>query len=385
MNKNEKAALKKIDENIQKLNNKDFTIFFFVVDSKNMPNGTMQYEYQMAKTLADIGYDVKMIYQNDNEYSKAELNELTQKDSVIDENRVFRGVGEWLGSEYMDIEHLNIAQNEWKIGPSDFLFIPEVFSTLMRETFKHKVPCKRIVILHNYDHITEFIPYNDDWATYGMRDVLTTSKVQERLIKTTFPYVDTKILTPYIPDYFMESAKPKQLVVNVVSKKPEDVTKIIKLFYWKYPLYRFVTFRDLRGYSKSEFAEKLKEGAVTIWVDRETPFGYSALEAMKCGSIVIGKVPDVIPEWMIENDELIKSGVWTYDINAIPQILSSVIGTWMQNKVPTELYDSMRETTKSYGEDKWKESVSTIIDSYVQHRIEELTSIKDNITNKKED
>ena len=49
----DKNAIERIEETISSLQNKDFTLYFFVVDSKNVPNGTMQYIYQIAKTLQD--------------------------------------------------------------------------------------------------------------------------------------------------------------------------------------------------------------------------------------------------------------------------------------------------------------------------------------------
>ena len=95
----------------------------------------MQYIYQLAKTLKDKNYKVKMLYQLENEYTQSEIDELKRKEKPIDERRVFTGVGEWLGEEYMKLPHMNISKEEWKVSPSDFLFIPEVFSSLMKQTY----------------------------------------------------------------------------------------------------------------------------------------------------------------------------------------------------------------------------------------------------------
>ena len=277
MNTNDNKALERIEETIKNLKENNFTFYFFVVDCKNVPNGNMQYIYQLAKTLYDKKYNVKMLYQLENEYSKEELLELQRKEKEINYNRVFTGVGEWLGDEYMKLEHLNISKHEWKVGPCDFLFIPEVFSSLMKQTYQYKAPCKRIVVLHNFDYITEFIPYNDEWGTYGIRDVVTTTEQQKQQISSVFPYVKCQIIPPFIDECFRKPVKPKKLVVNIISKRTEDVTRIMKQFYWKYPMYKFISFRDLRGYPKNTFADFLQESAITIWVDNETPFGYSAI------------------------------------------------------------------------------------------------------------
>ena len=72
MNSNDKKALERIDEAISKLETNDFCFYFFVVDCKNVPNGSIQYIYQLAKTLNDKNYKVKMLYQLENEYDNEE-------------------------------------------------------------------------------------------------------------------------------------------------------------------------------------------------------------------------------------------------------------------------------------------------------------------------
>lgn len=383
MNNGDIKAVDRINEAISKLERNDFSLYFFVIDCKNVPNGSMQYVYQMAKTLNDDGYNVKMLYQLEDEYSKQEIDELNRKEKPIDDRRIFTGVGEWMGQEYMELEHLNISKQEWTVSPSDFLFIPEAFSSLMKQTYQYKAPCKRVVILHNFNYITEFIPFNDEWGTYGIHDVIVNTEAQEKLITNVFPYVKAKVLNPYISDLFRKPLKPKKLIVNIVSKRTEDVNRIMKQFYWKYPMYKFISFRDLRGYPKETFAECLKEAAMTIWMDNETPFGYSAVEAIKSGSIVIGKVPEHMPEWMGDEDGLFDNGVWTYDINAIPDILSRVLGSWMQDMIPQTLYDNMHKMDELYTFDSYHNTLKDIIEGYVNDRIIEFKEIKTAINTKK--
>ena len=384
MNNNDQKAIERIEEAITKLENNDFTFYFFIVDCNNVPNGNMQYIYQLAKTLNDKNYKVKMLYQLENEYTQSEIDELKRKEKPIDERRVFTGVGEWLGEEYMKLPHMNISKEEWKVSPSDFLFIPEVFSSLMKQTYQYKAPCKRIVVLHNYDYITEFIPFNDEWGTYGIHDVIVNTEQQGKLIKSVFPYVKYETLSPYIPDIFRKPIKPKKLIVNIISKKTEDVNKIMKQFYWKYPMYKFISFRDLRGYPKETFAEYLQESAITIWIDNETPFGYSAVEAIRSGNIVIGKVPEHMPEWMGDEDGLLDNGVWTYDINTLPDILSRVLGSWLQDNVPSILYENMEKLDNIYTHEDYVNNVDRIIGGYITERINELKEIKNVINTKKE-
>lgn len=383
MNSNDTKAIERIEEAISRLEKNDFCLYFFVVDCNNVPNGEMQYIYQLAKTLKDKGYKVKMLYQLEGEYTKAELDELNRKEKPIDENRVFTGVGEWLGEQYMEIEHMNITNEEWKVSPSDFLFIPEVFPSLMKQTYQYKAPCKRIVLLHNFDHITEFIPFNDEWGTYGIHDVIASTKAQADMVSSVFPYVNAKVVNPYISDIFRKPIKPKKLIVNIVSKRTDDVNRIMKQFYWKYPMYKFVSFRDLRGYPKERFCEYLKESAITVWIDSETPFGYSAVEAIKSGSIVVGKVPEHMPEWMADENGLMDNGVWVYDINLLPDVLSRVIGSWMQDNVPAVLYDNMEKLEGLYTFETYSRCVGDTMEWYVKDRIREFNEIKTAISSKK--
>lgn len=378
----DKEVIKRIETAISNIENKDFNLFFFVIDSKNTPNGSLSYIYQMAKTFQDKGYNVKMLYQLENEYTTTEIEELEKKGIPFDENRIFTGVASWLGEEYATLEHMNIQTEEWKVSPSDILFIPEVFSSLMFETFKHNIPCKRYIILQNYDYVTEFIPLGVEWLNYGIKDVITTSKLQEEMIKEVFPYVNTTVVPPYIDNIFRKSQKPQKLIVNIVAKQQSTVNKIIKNFYWKYPSYRFISFRDLRGFPRQDFAELLQEGAITIWVDENTYFGYSPLEAMRCGNIVIGKIPENTPEWMMENDTLKNNGIWFDNFRQLPDILSRVINAWMNDNVPEELIEKMEETNKLYTYQEWDENTTKLIDNITKERIGEMTNILNSVKNK---
>lgn len=381
--KNE-IVLQRIEETIEKLRKKESTLYFFVVDSKNTPNGSMAYIYDVAYTLSQKGYDVCMVYQLENEYDKRKLEELIKREKPIDDNRRFIGVGEWLGEKYMKLRHLNMSKDEWKVSPADFLFIPEIFSSLMFETFKHNVPCKRYVILQNFNYVTQFIPVGVQWANYGISDVITSNDKQAEQIKYFFPYVKTKTLTPCINECFRKPLKAKNLIVNIVAKNPNDVGRIIKTFYWKFPIYQFIPFRDLRDFPRDKYAELLKESAITVWVDDETPFGYSPLEAMRCGDIVIGKIPEIVPEWMGTDAELKGNGIWFNNINDVPMILAKTIGEWMQDK-PSSLIDenAVNETNSLYTREEWDKNIVSVFDKVFEERIAEIMGVKAVAENKR--
>jgi len=385
MDKNkEQIVLKNIDSAIEKLENKECTLFFFVSDCKNVPNSNSLYIYQMALTLHELGYNVCMLYQLPNEYSKAEIDRLTRLGKPIDPLKIFEGVDRWLGEKYSSLEHLNIAEKEWKVSPCDFLFIPEVFSSLMKETFDKGIPCKRYVILQNFRYITEFIPFGDQWMNYGITDVIASNQKQADLIASVFPYVEkhTRVIRPYIQENICEPLKAKKLIVNVAAPRNSYIEHIIKTFYWKYPAMQFVTFRTLRNLPTEQYAEYLKEGCITVWYDPETPFGYSAIDAMKCGNIVVGKLPEMIPEWMEENDEILNNGIWFNDINEIPDILAKVIGSWMRDEIPEEIYTEMKKTSEKYTYEEWNKNIYQMAQEIFDERRNHFLTIKKNVENK---
>ena len=49
----------------------------------------------------------------------------------------------------------------------------------------------------------------------------------------------------------------RKLIINLLVKEQSDANKIVKPFYWKNPLYRWVSFRDLRGLPKNILSEDI--------------------------------------------------------------------------------------------------------------------------------
>ena len=382
-NNKHKEILSRIEKSISAIKNKESVLYFFVADAKNTPNAKMEYVYELAYTLHEKKYNVCILYQLDNEYTEKELSDLIRKEQPIDEWRKFVGVSGWLGEKYGKLKHLNIANGTWQVSPHDFLFIPEALAGLMKETYNKRVPCKRYAIVQNFRHITEFIPFGDQWATYGITDAIVTTQKQCDLLKSVFKYVNTYLIPPYIPEYFRKPLTAKKLIVNVVSKTQEDAEHIVKMFYWKYRLFNFVPFRFLSDLPREKYAELLKESAITVWVDQDSSFGNNAIESIRCGNIIIGKMPDIIPDWMVdEKGDLLPNGLWVDDINAIPDILASVVNEWIEDEVSPKIYEEMTKTDKKYGFDEWSQNVDNMIEDVFKKRLNEFESVKEMTENK---
>ena len=129
----------------------------------------------------------------------------------------------------------------------------------------------------------------------------------------------------------------------------------------------------------------MKEGAITVWIDSDTQFGYSPIEAMRCGSIVIGKVPEDIMEWMSDEEVLCDNAIWFNNINDVHSILASVIGSWMRDDIPSELTAAMAVTNLKYKFDNWRKTADKVFDEIMQERIKELEETKIIAKNTKEE
>lgn len=361
MDTKKEKALERVREEIKKIDTKENTLFFFVLDTKGVASGSLEYIYKVAKLANENGYKVAMLYQ-------------------LEKGDEFVGVKDWLGEEYSSLPHYNVASEEVDVTPSDILFIPEIFSNVMNQT--KKLPCKRIALLQNYGYLLEQMPFAAQWGDFGIMECLTNTEYNKELLKDIFPYVKTTVVTPYIDKMFGNTIEPKKLIVNVVCKEQSDINKIIKPFYWKYPTFRWVSFRDLRGFSKEGFSNALREAAITVWVDSDTSFGYSAIEALKSGAIVIAKIPETPLEWM-ESDEqdslnLRNCCVWFNNFNEVQRHIATVVRAWMTDNVPEELSIEAKKVTEMYSEEKTKEELLTYLSNTIAGRKQELENILKN-------
>lgn len=368
MSEKNKVIISRIESEIEKIDKKENTIFFFVIDTKGNPSGCLEYIYRLAKITEDCGYQVTMLYQVNQE-----------------ENEEFVGVRDWLGNEFADLKHENIMSEEVGVSPSDVLFIPEIFANIMIQT--KKLPCKRVVIMQNYDFILEQTPISAQWGNFGIVDAITNTEVNAKLLNDIFPYVKTSVVEPYISDMFGETNEPKKMVINIVAKNQDDINKIIKPFYWKYPMFKWVSFRDLRGFPKENFAQLLREGIATIWVDENTYFGYSALEAMKSGSIVLAKTTELAQKWM-ENEEhnsLNDSCIWFDTFHELHKMIASVVRSWITDKVPQKIYEDGKKVLTYYSYDNTKNQMEEYLVTTLEKRKKEMEELIIQVKNGKDD
>lgn len=355
-NKDLEKKISIVKAEIDKIDKKESNVFFYVIDTEGYASGSLAYIYQLAKFLYDDGYNVKMIYQTDGKGKEKEE---------------FVGVGGWLGEEYASLPHYDIqSKTGVDISQSDILFIPDIYSQVMAQT--KNLPCKRIAIFQNFDFVVSQMPYSAQWGDYGIIDVLTNTKENAELIKSIFPYVKTTVVDPFIEKRFGCGQEPKKMIVNVISKNQDDTVRLMKPFFWKYPDFKWITFRDLSGMSKENFANCLREGAITVWMDENASFGYSAIEAMKSNNVVFGKLPKETKEWMLdENGNLTDCCIWFDDINKLHQNLAIVIRSFLKDGIPDKVFKSQERAKNLYSEERTKAEIL----EYVKNQFAERKNV----------
>ena len=326
-----------------KLKNKKSRIFFLTMDTKGVAKAAVAYNYEIVKCLNTLGYNAFIMHEK-NDYQTTES---------------------WLGKELSEVPHSSIESKDVKVEISDLVIIPEVFGHVLEQV--KTMPCERMIMCQSYDYIFETLPPGMTWPVYGVHRCITTSDEQKEAINSVMPTVSVEKIKLYIPDYFKKSAKPQPPIIAIHTRDPRDTMKIIKSFYLKFPQYKWITFRDLRNLSREKFAADLSQSCIAVWVDDVSGFGTFPLEAMKSSIPVIGKVPNLKPEWMKEDN-----GIWTYEYNKIVDVLGSFVNKWLEDEVPNELYKAMEGTIKDYTYESFKTSISDLFNSIYDRKIQEV-------------
>jgi hypothetical protein len=353
--------LDRIKSSIDKINNKDFCIYFFTIDTKGNPTAGVATIYEHVKQLRELGYNAQILHD--------------KNDYKLSEDEEGMGIAEWLGEEYANLPHVSIESQQLQVGPSDFVIIPEAFASIIKQTANF--PCKRIVFLQSYEYIFEMLEIGEGWEQFGIKDVITTNKNLSDYVNSVFRGIRTDEVSVSIPSYFKNSDKPKIPTVAMVARDKRELLKIVKVFYQKYPHYRFVTFRDMAGLPRETFAKELSQSFLGVWVDELSSFGTFPLECMKSNTPVIGKIPRMVPEWMGSIDQngnlhLNDNGIWTPNMNAIPDIIATMVGLYLEDALPQNIMDGMLEWENKYTEEESNKVLSEVYYDIFKRRVVEL-------------
>ena len=318
----------KLTHALEKLRSKEAAIYFLTMDTKGTAKASVALIYDIVKELRNAGYNAKIMH----------------------EKTDFHDVTTWLGDDYKDIPHVSIEAKQVEVIISDLVIIPEVFGHVLEQT--QSMPCEKIILSQAYDYVLETLPPGMTWRNYGVNACITTSNTQKEYLQTIMGNLEYHEITPSVDETFKKYEYPQPPLISIHTREPRDTMKIIKSFYIKYPQFKWITFRDLRNLPRKKFAEDLTESFVSVWVDDISGFGTFPMESMKCGIPVIGKVPNLKPEWMTEDN-----GIWSYEFNQMVDVLGNFVQKWLEDEIPVELYNDMEKTVEKYKKDKFIDSV----------------------------
>jgi len=336
----------KLGKSVTNLKEKKNRIYFLVQDTKGNAKASVRYIYEMAYHLFKNEFNVKIIHeQND-----------------------YKGVGTWLSTKYDEMPHQSIESQNLEISPEDFIVIPELYGHVMEQI--SKLPCGKIVLSQSYDYVLETLPPGATWSQYGFTKCITTTQEQKEYLNSIMKNISFDIVEPVISENFVRKEFPAKPIVSVHTREQRDTMKIIKSFYLKYPQFRWITFRDMRGLSQDEFSSLLKESFVSVWVDDISGFGTYPIESMKVGTPVIGKIPNIKPEWMNENN-----GIWTNDLVGIVDVLAEFVQNWLEDNISDKLYDEGYLTSERFSNrNDFETKVTELFSGYINTRLESFES-----------
>jgi hypothetical protein len=336
----ENTLQEKVKQSIQILRDKKARIYFLVQDTKGNAKASIKLIYQMAKILLDNGYNP----------------------IILHEKTDYAGIVAWLEEEYMEIPHQAIEGQNLEISPEDFIVIPELFGYVMEQI--KNLPCAKIVLAQAYSQIVETLQPGQSWFQYGFLKCITTSQIQQEYIEKVMRQASFDIVKPLISSEFSPKTLPAMPIIGVHTREQSDTINLIKTFYLRFPQYRWFTFRDLRGLSEKEFANSLRECFLSVWVDDNSGFGTFPLESMASNVPVIGKVPNIKPEWMTDDN-----GIWITDQILLCDVIADFIQNWLEDNITPELYDSMKTTVEKYtNKQEFESKIISLFDNYLTVR-----------------
>ena len=378
---------------VSKLDKDENTIYIYC-PAMSAPSGGISVLFEHAKILKDAGKSVTIVYepQQNNQASleatkKARLKGAKEPAIIFDKFNP-----SWLGSLKEDVSMRCLAEGELTysdgttekieslmMNPEDIMIIPEGFPNIMENTAQ--LPCKRIVMAQSWYYILSGLKVGQKWQHFGIKDVISISDGITEFLNTVMPGLNVKNYKQAIDrELFNVSeniADKAPMISYMPGRGPESQMKtntVIRTFYEFFPHYRWVRFAQLQGLSKEDFASQLKTSALALYTDEVAGFGTFPLEAMACGTHVVGWTPFGSKEYINEDN-----GFWAVngDVFQLAELIGMALDRYFSGLLDSEEVSKEYEKTLSeYTKEKEVESVLNIYKEINNERIEELKSIK---------
>jgi len=352
--------IQKIQASLNNIVNKK-SKFLFVVPESQSPVASVYEIYFHATVVKNMGYETLI---------------LVEKGDYI--------IPTWIEKELTQFKHIPMSDPKLMVGPEDIMVIPEVYSNVMEQT--KNLPCQRIGLLQSVDYMMNSLIPGTDWTSFNIHDIITTSETLKEWVETfQGNKFNIKTYNIGIPSYFERSETPQKPVVSVIGRNANEISKLVKLFFSKYPQYSWVTFDPMLTKSKPpqqmrrvDFAKRLQGNFAAVWVDRIASFGTFPLECMKSGVIPICLKPDITPEYILERTsgetgQAVKiadgAGLWTDNFYDLPVLVGEVLVKFLDDAISPQLYNEMEAIAEKYNQENAEKRLQEIYQGYLNARI----------------
>lgn len=377
-----------VDQVITKIKDNDFKIYLYCPPLSN-PSGGISVLFKHAKILKNAGYSVSIVYEPI-EDKKASYDASMKNQSAVSVYRPFNPT--WLGKDGEGVEvkalgngTLTFSDGTTKdcvpltLAPEDFLIIPEGFPNIMEST--SGLPCKRVILAQSWFYVLNAMPIGQKWQNFGIKDVISVSDGITEYLNAVMPGLSVKQYSQSIDRSLFN--KPKNMsdkvpmIVYMGGRGQESQLKthsVIRHFYAFYPQYRWIRFQELKGMDKEGFSEMMKSASIALFTDDIAGFGTLPLEAMACGTHVVGWTPLGGKEYMNE-----RNGFWVTngDIFKLAELLGYAVDKYLTNQLDIkEVEEAYEDTLSNYTLEKEAEQLTQIYKDYKNERIEELEKLK---------
>jgi len=377
-----------VDLVINKVKNNE-SKFYFYCPPLNGPSGGIGVLIKLAKILSDAGYNSKIVFEPKQD-QRASYEESRKQNKEVAVFEKFKPT--WLDFDYSNVEFIPLGDKKilyndgekqdcvaLNINPEDFFIIPEGFPNVIKKTAQ--VACKKIILAQSWFYILNSLNAGETWQGMGAFDVISISDAITEYLNTVMPGLKIKNLSQGINrNIFKVPAKKSDkypMIGFMGSRGQENQMKtfnIIKTFQAFYPHLRWVRFIQLSGLSRKEFAERLSNCALVLYTDDIAGFGTLPLEAMACGTHVVGWNSYGGKEYVTA-----ENGFWSVngDIFQTAELLGIAIDKWLNGALDVpEIQESYEKTLERYTEEGEERNFLNIINEYKNERINELESLK---------
>lgn len=349
-----------IDGVIDRLENGDYTSYFFVPDFPK-PSGGVKVIYDQVQLMNQNGFKAVVVHQKPG-----------FKAPWLDQHYAKNEDGSYTHIPVVFLEEQNLA-----LKLEDFFFIPEGFPQLMENLAQQKAPCKKVVFCQNWYYIMNALQPGVTWDQLGIYDVLVNCQTVGNYTQLMMPAMRIKGITSAINgDMFKVSDPIKDKKPFVAFQPSRDggmkASNVIKTFYAMHPHFRWIQFKELSGMAYADYADALKEAQFYVHFDEYCGWGTAPLEAFNAGCYVAAWDGVGTADYLSsENCWLVANG----DIMRLALAIGNMIEKWILDEMPNGIDSAMQAAADRYTLDIEKDTSITVYNSYREDRIKEMEQL----------